>query len=273
MSRVAVSIVCYKNDRTELMKTVNSVLNSVGVDVYLYVVDNSPDNALSSLFEDSRIKYIYNGSNVGFGAGHNIAIKYAIEGIFDYCLILNPDIYFDIYVLKEIVRYMDGNQVGLLMPKVTNPDGSIRKIRRQLPTPINIFIKPFLPSCIANRMEREYRTDYISYEEICTAPFLSGCFMFFRIKDLVNIGGFDERYFMYFEDVDLSRRFYQKSKSVYYPLVSVVHMAHRESHRNLQLFWIHFQSAIFYFNKWGWFFDKDRTNINSLLKNLKDKKS
>ena len=268
MSKIAVSIVCYKNDKTELMKTINSVLESVDVEVHLFIIDNSPNNVLSYLFKDKRIRYIHNDTNVGFGAGHNIAMKYIIDEKFDYCLVLNPDIYFDIHVLNKIVQYMDENQVGLLMPKVTNPDGSIRKIRRQLPSPVNVFIKPFLPSHFADKIERKYRTDYISYEKICTAPFLSGCFMFFRVTDLISIGGFDERYFMYFEDVDLSRRFYQKSKNIYYPLVSVVHIAHRDSHRNLKLLWIHFKSAISYFNKWGWFFDRERVSVNSCLENI-----
>lgn len=89
--------------------------------------------------------------------------------------------------------------------------------------------------------------------------------MFFRTSELKRLGGFDERYFMYFEDADISRRFYQNSDIVYYPKVSVVHLAHRESHKNVKLLRIHLKSAIQYFNKWGWIFDKDRSRINNSL--------
>ena len=64
------------------------------------------------------------------------------------------------------------------------------------------------------------------------------------------------------EDADLSRRFYQNSKTVYFPTVSVVHLAHRESHKSIKLMRIHLHSAILYFNKWGWLFDSFRKSAN-----------
>lgn len=265
MVNIAVSIVCYNNMREELIKVISSVLNSRDVNVFLYVVDNSPTDVLRNLFEDTHIKYVFNNSNIGFGAGHNIAIRKSIAAGFKYHLVLNPDIYFDPSVLYTIVEYMEQNEVSLLMPQVVNPDGSIRKVRRRLPTPINIFGRFFFPSFLYRQVENRYRTIDIDYHKICSAPFLSGCFMFFRTSELKRLGGFDERYFMYFEDADISRRFYQNSDIVYYPKVSVVHLAHRESHKNVKLLRIHLKSAIQYFNKWGWIFDKDRSRINNSL--------
>lgn len=259
---LSVSIVCYKNNISELKNVVHSVLDSQNVNLILYLVDNSPTNALRDIFVDNRIVYIFNNANIGFGAGHNIAIRKSIEAGFRYHLVLNPDIYFDSNVLSSIVKYMDQSNVSLLMPKIINPDGSIRKVRRRLPTPLDIFGRFILPPFLFQRIEGRYRTDDMAYNAICSAPFLSGCFMFFRTSELKRLGGFDERYFMYFEDADLSRRFYQNSKTVYFPTVSVVHLAHRESHKSIKLMRIHLHSAILYFNKWGWLFDSFRKSAN-----------
>jgi GT2 family glycosyltransferase len=73
---------------------------------------------------------------------------------------------------------------------------------------------------------------------------------------------YDDNYFMYFEDWDLSRRMHKKYKTIYYPLVSVYHGYESGANKSFKLFKIFIQSAITYFNKWGWFFDKDRKQMN-----------
>ena len=74
MYDLTISVVTYRNDVTELMQTINSALNTK-LNIRLYIIDNSPTNELESLFTDPRVEYTFNGANVGFGAGHNIAIK------------------------------------------------------------------------------------------------------------------------------------------------------------------------------------------------------
>jgi GT2 family glycosyltransferase len=93
-------------------------------------------------------------------------------------------------------------------------------------------------------------------------PCLSGCFMFLRMQMIKKIGGFDDRFFMYFEDFDLCRRLHTVSKTIYYPFVSIMHVCASEHHRKFSLFKISFISALKYFNKWGWLFDKQRVQIN-----------
>lgn len=264
MLDLTISIVVYNNDVEELSQAVDSVLNSKSINLELYIVDNSPTDRLRYLFTDSRVKYLFNDANIGFGAGHNIAIKKAFKKS-RFHLILNPDIYFASNILSQIVDYMSDNvDCGLLMPKVCNPDGSIRYIRRLLPTLFDVFFNKFISfTTYAKKREEKYRTKFIDYNAICSAPFLSGCFMFCRTDMLNKLNGFDERFFMYFEDVDLSRRFYSESQTVYYPKVSVVHLAHQDSHRNFKLFRIHLKSAIKYFNKYGWFYDNNAKKINT----------
>jgi len=94
-------------------------------------------------------------------------------------------------------------------------------------------------------------------------PSLSGCFMLLRTEVLKVVGGFDERFFMYCEDFDLCRRIGQVSKTIYYPDVSVIHNYEKGSYKNSKLLRYHIQSSVKYFNKWGWFFDKERRRINN----------
>lgn len=94
-------------------------------------------------------------------------------------------------------------------------------------------------------------------------PYLSGCFMFLRVSVLKEVGLFDERYFMYLEDTDLSRRIHKKYKTIYYPFVHIIHEYSKGSYKNIKLLIYHIHSAIKYFNKWGWIFDKERREINT----------
>jgi GT2 family glycosyltransferase len=75
---------------------------------------------------------------------------------------------------------------------------------------------------------------------------------------------YDERYFMYFEDWDLSRRVHKNFETLYFPLVNVYHGYESGANKKFNLFIIFIKSAFKYFNKWGWFFDKDRNKVNLL---------
>jgi GT2 family glycosyltransferase len=102
-------------------------------------------------------------------------------------------------------------------------------------------------------------------------PYLSGCFMFLRIDALKKTGIFDENIFMYGEETDLCRRLIKNNfKTIFYPKVKITHEFAKGSHKSFRLTWIGIKSAIYYFNKWGWFFDAERVRINKeTLKKLK----
>ena len=107
---------------------------------------------------------------------------------------------------------------------------------------------------------------FADYESEMNVPYLSGCFMFLRKSVIEEVGVFDEGIFMYGEDTDLNRRIYQKYRTMYYPKVTIIHAFEKGSHKNFRLFWIHVKAAIYYLNKWGWFFDKERRDINKKTK-------
>ena len=101
-------------------------------------------------------------------------------------------------------------------------------------------------------------------------PSLSGCFMFMRVDVLKEVGGFDERFFMYAEDLDLCRRIGEVSKTMYYPGVSIYHAYGKGSYKNRKLLKYHICSIVKYFNKLGWILDRKRTQINkACLERLK----
>ena len=93
-------------------------------------------------------------------------------------------------------------------------------------------------------------------------PSLSGCFMFMRVDVLRKIGGFDERFFMYAEDLDLSRRIGTVSDTIFNPNIIVMHGYDKGSYKSWKLLRFHIFSVFKYFNKWGWFFDSYRKDIN-----------
>jgi GT2 family glycosyltransferase len=95
-----------------------------------------------------------------------------------------------------------------------------------------------------------------------SVPVLSGCFMMMKCGALSEVGLFDERYFMYLEDVDLCRRIAQRFETIYFPEVAIYHHYGKGSYRNPRLMMYHIVSAVRYFQKWGWFSDQERVRIN-----------
>jgi GT2 family glycosyltransferase len=254
---IAASIVLYNNEWTTIKETINSFLDTE-IKVYLYLVDNSPTDELRKLNMDSRIVYIHNPSNPGFGAAHNIAIKKSFELNSTYHLVLNPDVYFKKGTLEMICDFMDRNlNIGQLMPKVTYPNGEFQYLCKTNPTIFDLFARGFMPNIIKNifqkKMDRYEYKDH-NYEEIIfDIPYLSGCFMFLRTETLKRVGFFDDKIFMYLEDADLTRRFLEVSRTVYFPKAHIFHHFAKLTHKKVKFKWITVQSAIIYFNKWGWF--------------------
>lgn len=259
------SIVLFKNEENILLDAINSFLKETIVSK-LYLIDNSPTDILKKLiYINAKIEYIHNPSNPGFGAAHNIAIRKAMEVGSEYHLVLNPDIYFRNNILDKLVNYMGINSnVGNIMPKVLYPDGSLQFLCKLLPTPYDWIGRRFNPfKKIVEKRNQLFELRFTNYNKIMEVPYLSGCFMFLRISALKRTGLFDENIFMYGEETDLCRRLIDNGyKTIYYPDVSIYHHFYKGSHKSWHLTKIGMKSAVYYFNKWGWFLDKRRKEIN-----------
>lgn len=209
-----------------------------------------------------QIEYLYE-DNTGYGRGNNRAIRLAMAEGSLYHLVVNPDVWFSSDVIPTIWKYMEDHQdVGQIMPKVLFLDGHIQPLAKLLPTPMDMFCRMFLPECMFRKRNKRYELAQSGYRLTMNVPCLSGCFMFFRVSTLQEIGLFDERYFMYAEDFDLTRRIHRKFKTLFYPQVSIYHKFSRGSHRSFRLFLTHTISMMRYFNKFGWFYDSERRRFN-----------
>jgi GT2 family glycosyltransferase len=267
MFDITCSVVLYHNPPEELRKTIESFL-SCTKKIKLYLVDNSAEDTLRYQFISPQIEYIFTGKNLGFGAAHNLALKKA-KGKSLFHIILNPDIEFNPRVLDGLFNFMLQNQdVGLVMPKVMYKSGDLQYLCKKLPSPSDLLFRRFIPGPVKPLFKKflaTYELRHKDYNSIMEVPNLSGCFMFVRTEVFNTVGLFDERYFLYLEDTDLCRRINEQYRTIYYPVVSIIHGYQKASYKSLKLLGCHIQSSIKYFNKWGWFNDKKRTRVNQLI--------
>jgi len=263
---ITASIVLYHPDEAELKRAVESWAPSQ--DRLLYLLDNSEEGTdLSFLPENPYIEYIPNGKNLGYGTANNIALQKAFALNSEYHVILNPDVYFKPEDIDTLKAYMDSHPgTAYLLPKVIYPDGRLQYLCKLLPKPSDLIFRRFLPSSLTKKSNDRYELRMSGYDHVFNPPCLSGCFMFLRTSFLKEQNLlFDERFFMYCEDFDLMRRIHRTARTEFYPDVTIVHDHQRGSYKNLKLLFTHIHSAVKYFNKYGWFFDEERKEMNQKI--------
>lgn len=260
---ISASIVTYHTKQADLDRLLDCVMRSPIT--LLYIVDNSSHDALRAKVADNpKIRYIHS-LNLGYGGGHNIALRLAMEAGAKYHVVLNPDVYWTDDVIAALTEFMESHgNCGLAMPRILYPDGTIQRLCKLLPTPADLIIRRFVPiRSLQRRLDFRYEMQWTGYDRTMEVPSLSGCFMFLRCSVLQQTGLFDERFFMYAEDLDLCRRIGEVSQTMYHPAVSVCHEYEKGSYKNRKLLMHHMRSIIRYFNKWGWLFDKKRRHKNN----------
>jgi GT2 family glycosyltransferase len=262
---ITATIVIYNPDPDWLFKSIHSFIDKDNFDKKLYLIDNSPlpNEDLKSL-ENGKVEYIFNKKNVGFGAAHNQGIKRAISEKSDFHLILNPDVLFDSDIIIELVSFLNNDDsTGFISPKIYYPHGEIQRLCKLLPDPKQLALRRILrKGPLFDKISHKLELRDFNYDKVAEIPWLSGCFLLSRTSHLQNIGGFDERYFMYMEDTDISRRSLKYYRNLFYPYVSIQHVYAKGAYKSLRLNMIFIISAVRYFNKWGWIFDKERDRIN-----------
>lgn len=230
---------------------------------FVILVDNSLPPLPLPEYDPAKVLLIRTGANLGYGRGHNRAIQWA-AGKSRYHIVMNTDLTYGDGVIDGLVDFMDSHpEVGLSMPKVRYPDGRIQRLCRLLPSPVDLIGRRFFGWTIwAKRRNTLYEFHDWKYDHVASFPFLSGCFMMMRSSVLHAVGGFDERYFLYAEDLDLSRRMHACSETLFVPDVEVVHEYRSEGGRGIRRLLYGVRSLSQYFGKWGWFFDSERDEIN-----------
>jgi GT2 family glycosyltransferase len=261
MLDVAVSCVLFQQRHDELvplLESLDALVNDSSVDVLF--VDNSPDETLKEVVKRyAWAKYLKNpAGNKGFGHGHNLALSLAPPS--RYFAVVNPDIAFSSDAIGALKAYMDVHEdVSLAVPRIVYPDGRLQYLCKRYPTVLALFGRRFLPAGLSRSgrikayLERFEMRD-CSYDEVLEPMFLSGAFMFFRRMAIEQVGGFDEGFFLYLEDADITIRIKEHGRAVHFPDATVQHAWGRGSHKSLYLTWVMIQSTFKFFNKHGWRF-------------------
>jgi GT2 family glycosyltransferase len=258
--KIIASLVLYKHLYQDVQETLTSLFNEESI-AKVVIVDNGAHCGWLSTLTHEKLEVITLPVNRGFGAGHNAVItRYRQQA--EFILICNPDIAFEQGEVDKLYAFSVRHQTGLSIPKVVYPDGSLQHGCKLLPSPYQLLIRRFI-SRFSSNINTEYELRNADYSRPFFAPSLSGCFMLLSQRALSDVGGFDTRFFLYLEDVDLSRRVCQAQHVVRYcPDALVIHESQRRSYRDVRFLLFHITSAIRYFNKWGWFSDRQRKSLN-----------
>lgn len=266
MIKIITSIVIYNPNLDDLnilfssyAVAMNELKDKFDVMDEVHLIDNNPEGSyrhkVEALCDRSSINFTYNVSEIngGYGYGHNQSIKQS-DGQFH--LVCNPDIEFKKDTFLEAVKYMmEYDDVSLLSPSVFGKDGKRQYLCKRNPSLFKFFLRRFSTVWINRLFFKNYLDQYEfrdkSYDDIIeNVPHCTGCFMFFNTKILKKLKGFDERFFMYMEDADISRRALQYGKTVYFPKVQVIHRWERGAYKDPKLRNEAIKSAFQYSVKW-----------------------
>lgn len=253
--KLSINIVAYRN-YGDISSAVKSIINhtDIAIETKIYITDNS-ENAgapeqIAFQREMETLGCIYHilPKNAGFGAGHNYVLA---ELDSDYHAIVNPDILLTEDSFASITSFMEQNpDVGICIPRLVDAEGSQIAVYRRDPKLFDMFIRRFLPNHFKKRQDAITYAD-ADFTKPFDIEFGQGSFLVLRTALMKELGGFDERFFMYMEDADLCRRARKSARVMYYPGTTVVHKWEKGSHKNIKLFRYHVISMFKYFAKWA----------------------
>lgn len=260
---ITASLVLYCNASNLFEEAIRSVIDS-NDEAILSIVDNSPEPLVSDYFHHPRVLYHHAGANLGFGAAHNRAFA-AVSAQSSVHFIINPDISFGPTVLGTLSRvFVQDSTVMAAMPAIHDEDDVPQNLCKALPTPVHLIVRRFIPfDRVRDAIDKTYEFRDLPSEGLVDIPNLSGCFLGIRSSAFAKVGGFDEGFFMYMEDIDLVRRLGDQGRTVYVPAAKIHHGHARSSYRFGRLMFVHIRSALRYFRKWGWVYDRTRRVRNA----------
>jgi N-acetylglucosaminyl-diphospho-decaprenol L-rhamnosyltransferase len=224
--RVGIVTVAYRSD-TVLTGFLASVPAATSAPVAIVVADNLPaEGVAAQIAESARADYVPIPANPGYGGAVNAAVRRLPDSV-EWVLIANPDLILSAGAIDRLVAAgREDDRVGSVGPLIRNPDGTIYPSARSVPSlRTGVGHALFTNLWADNPWSRRYRNDLAPAGERRDAGWLSGSCLLVRRSAFDQIGGFDEGYFMYFEDVDLGYRFGRRGyRNVYEPTASAVHI-------------------------------------------------
>lgn len=238
IAQVTLSIVSHRQNGL-VNQLIEDVHRHCADTVALVITQNVPDSvslAMASLSFHTKI--IVNAQPKGYGANQNAAFRHCRTPFF---CVVNPDIQLPSNPFPALMQSAVDERVGVVGPVVRDPEGTIEDSARRFPT-AGVVLRKLLGG--------EPGPDYPADRGPMEVDWIAGMFMLFRADTYRAIGGFDEGYFLYYEDVDICRRLRKMGKSaIYNPAAEVVHDARRASRRNPRLALYHLRSILRYFSR------------------------
>jgi GT2 family glycosyltransferase len=273
LMKLSIAIVSYHYDLPTLRRTLHSIAESAaharqqwpGLQVMLYVVDNDPQqSSLAGLAADLAavkqpgalaVEGVAVRHNLGYGGGHN-RCRDKLDS--DYHLILNPDVILAEDFLWQGLSFLEKeNDVVAVSPHAVSETGAPLYLCKRYPTVLDLWLRGFMPALLqkpfAKRLARYQMEEvYQSRQVVRDIPIISGCCILIRTSTFRELGGFDEQFFLYFEDFDLSLRLAGRGKVAYHPAMHIQHFGGFSAHKG---FW-HIQQFVRsgkrFFDKHGW---------------------
>ncbi len=267
MASFSISIVLYRPDKKIFISVLNSLVLAVdklsekqNFKVMLIVLDNSAEKREEDFEPVTRniwnrsLEFIQPTENLGFAKGHNQAIK---SSLCEYHLILNPDVILDPKALVYAWSYLQRHpQAVMVSPCAFSEDKKRQYLCKSYPTLLDLFLRGFTPIWCQEKFSRRLAKYELKGEteevELASVPIVSGCFMFLRRKIFVEVGGFSENFFLYFEDFDLSIKLQQLGNLAYVPDVKIVHFGGQAAKKGVWHIILFVRSMCSFFNKHGW---------------------
>lgn len=268
----SVSIVCYntpKEDLDSLLSSLNSAIENLmhtyaELNVDIYFVDNSETSAITfenigkwQLAEntgEANLRILHGHGNIGYGAAHNLVVN-KLES--DFHLVLNPDVVLDPDSLKNGVSYLlQNDKTVMVSPLAYNKAGNKQHLCKRYPSVLTFLVRGFLPEFLKvlfrKRLARFEMHELSESESGIDVPIISCCFMLCKTKALQELNGFDQNYFLYFEDFDLSMRAASKGRLDYLPSMKIVHGGGHTAKKGIDHLLMFAKSGIRFFNSHGW---------------------
>jgi len=246
---LSVSLVIYRSDLKLLQQTLSSLNQAVVfakqqkkiAECFLTIVNNcTQDKCSQSLntvfctYWDGEFKLYEPGHNLGYGVGHNLAINHCCK---DFHLVINPDVTVDKRAVINAIDCIENNpQVGMLTPLSQKANGQKEYLCKSYPSVFVLFLRGFAPSKIKillNKQLLAYELTELPEKISTEINITSGCFMFFKGEALKSINGFSDKFFLYFEDFDLSIRLKKHWKIAYVPDVKITHYGGRAAKKGV----------------------------------------
>ncbi len=263
---LSISLVCYKSDPDQLLATLHSLREALHfaepkltLTAELTLVDNGDDTAtlhkllqLGGLAASAQV--ISNLANSGFGTANNQVIRQAHS---DFHLVLNPDVELQMDALAVAIGYLQQHQsVVAVSPACKSGDGAIEFLCKRYPGVWVLLLRGFAPRWLKSRFQPALA--HYEYQELAivtepaTVELISGCFILCRTQALQRVGGFDEAYFLYFEDFALSLALARIGELHYLPACHIVHHGGKAASKGLQHIRYFLRSAWHFYRCHGW---------------------